>query len=451
LYTNIPHDEGLEIFREALEKRDDKSLSTNLLVEMLSKVLKTNIFEFNGELFLQKIGTAIGTRAAPTYANIFMEKIDSLVQECGVNENLNHILFYKRFIDDILIFWKGSEEKFLEFMSQINTLHPTIKFTHEFDKKNKSTTYLDTTIQIKEGKIITDLYRKETDRIQYLLPNSCHPAHICKNVPYSLALRLVRICSEKVTLDKRLVELENMLLSRKYNKNVVKNALNKAREIKREDALEKVKKKKNDRVILAVQYHPKLPSISKIIVKHWRTMTRDIEAKDTFPKPPMVAYRQPPNLKSVLCRAKLPKGGNTKRKLVGLKRCYKPCEICPYILNSKEFYSTHTNEKFLLKGSFNCNTEGVIYLLTCTKCNAQYVGQTGRRVVDRIKEHLYCIRKKKEATGIHFSTGNHSNSDMRVQVIEKVMPNTVNMRLERESFWINKLATKSPQGLNKND
>ena len=81
----------------------------------------------------------------------------------------------------------------------------------------------------------------------------------------------------------------------------------------------------------------------------------------------------------------------------------------------------------------------------------QYVGQTGRRLVDRIKEHLYCIKKKKEATGIHFSTGNHSNSDMRVQVIEKVMPNTVNMRLERESFWINKLATKSPQGLNKND
>jgi hypothetical protein len=42
-------------------------------------------------------------------------------------------------------------------------------------------------------------------------------------------------------------------------------------------------------------------------------MTRDIEARDVFPKPPMVAYRQLPNLKSVLCRAKLPKGKNTKR------------------------------------------------------------------------------------------------------------------------------------------
>jgi hypothetical protein len=106
---------------------------------------------------LQKIGTAIGTRAAPTYANIFMEAVDDRVQECGVNEGVNLILFYKRVIDDILMLWKGTEETFLEFMKKINILHPTIKFTHSFDMKNKSTTFLDTTIQIKDGKFNTDL------------------------------------------------------------------------------------------------------------------------------------------------------------------------------------------------------------------------------------------------------------------------------------------------------
>jgi hypothetical protein len=50
LYTNIPHEEGLEIFRKALDKREEKTATTDILVEMLTKVLTTNIFEFNKEL-----------------------------------------------------------------------------------------------------------------------------------------------------------------------------------------------------------------------------------------------------------------------------------------------------------------------------------------------------------------------------------------------------------------
>ena len=58
-----------------------------------------------------------------------MEEVDKQVQECAKNEGESQILLYKRFIDDILLLWKGSEEKFLEFMDKINSLHPTIKFT----------------------------------------------------------------------------------------------------------------------------------------------------------------------------------------------------------------------------------------------------------------------------------------------------------------------------------
>ena len=42
------------------------------------------------------------------------------------------------------------------------------------------------------------LQRKKTDKAQYLLTSSCHPFHIFDNIPYSLELRIVRICSEKV-------------------------------------------------------------------------------------------------------------------------------------------------------------------------------------------------------------------------------------------------------------
>ena len=62
----------------------------------------------------------------------------------------------------------------------------------------------------------------------------------------------------------------------------------------------------SDRTVLAITYHPMLPSLSKIVTKHWKTMSNDKHALEIFPEPAMVAYRQPPNLKHTLCRAKLP-------------------------------------------------------------------------------------------------------------------------------------------------
>ncbi len=57
------------------------------------------------------------------------------------------------------------------------------------------------------------------------------------------------------------------------------------------EALKKVNKKPNDRVICALTFNPKLPSVSNIIDKHWKTMTTDTKMLKMFPKPPMVAFR----------------------------------------------------------------------------------------------------------------------------------------------------------------
>ncbi len=111
LYTNIPHDEGIKFFEQKLETRKDKTLPTEFLVNLLKHVLKSNIFEFNKDLFLQKIGTAMGTRVAPTYANIFMSNIDVLIQNSAKEGEKEFIYYYKRFIDDILVIWTGTQEQ----------------------------------------------------------------------------------------------------------------------------------------------------------------------------------------------------------------------------------------------------------------------------------------------------------------------------------------------------
>ncbi len=62
--------------KEALETRKDKSVPTDFLIDLLDLVLPTNIFEFNSliKLFLWSICRAMGTRAAATFANIFVQK-----------------------------------------------------------------------------------------------------------------------------------------------------------------------------------------------------------------------------------------------------------------------------------------------------------------------------------------------------------------------------------------
>jgi hypothetical protein len=103
-----------------------------------------------------------------------------------------------------------------------------------------------------------------------------------------------------------------MLVSRSYNRNIVKNAILKVQSLDRANALAKVIRKLNKRVVLALTYSPKLPSVPQIIKKHWRTLTKDQKMNKIFPLPPMVAYKQPPNLRSVFCRAKLPQNAHPR-------------------------------------------------------------------------------------------------------------------------------------------
>jgi hypothetical protein len=75
LYSNIPQEEAIEQMKEALDTREDdlkKAVPTSFLIELLTLVLTLNIFTFDSQLFIQLWGVAMGTRSAPTIANIFM-------------------------------------------------------------------------------------------------------------------------------------------------------------------------------------------------------------------------------------------------------------------------------------------------------------------------------------------------------------------------------------------
>lgn len=311
-----------------MNRRKDQSVPTSFLMTLLSLVLAGNIFTFAGKLWKQVIGTAMGTRLAPTYACLFMDWLETtklLGKWKGTQPHL-----WKRFIDDIFFFWRGTEDELEKFIKHLNTQHPHIKFTATYDIKTKTVPFLDMQVFInEEGFIETDLYKKETARCQYLLPSSCHPGHITKNIPYSLAYRLLRICSVRDTFLKRLEELKQDLLSRSYNAKVVASAFDRVCAITRSDALKRVSRQKSNREPFVLTYHPSLPSVTKMVRKHWEVMVSGSrQLKRCFPQPSVVAYKRSKNLKDMLIRSKVKNTRSSGRSILGFRPCKTVCAMC---------------------------------------------------------------------------------------------------------------------------
>ena len=74
LYPNIPHDEGLASLKDFLDRKVDKQVTTDTLIELAELVLKNNIFEFSDKTYKQIHGTKVCSTICPTFYGNFRGK-----------------------------------------------------------------------------------------------------------------------------------------------------------------------------------------------------------------------------------------------------------------------------------------------------------------------------------------------------------------------------------------
>ena len=175
----------------------------------------------------------------------------------------------------------------------------------QHQSENNSCEFLDLNISIKNGKLVTDLFRKPTSKPTALLPSSAHPGHITHNIVYSMAFRLLRICSTEESFEIRLEELKSdFLMPRNYSKKVIESQFSRIRNLpgldyqeRRKNSLVKKEKKKQtleekSRVISPLDFNPLLPNISEIFKKHHKSMLfKKPELKEVFNSAPMASLR----------------------------------------------------------------------------------------------------------------------------------------------------------------
>lgn len=416
LYTNIPHHLGIEAVEYWLNKYPHlivNSIPNTFIIEALHLILNNNTFLYDDVFYIQKKGTAMGTKVAPTYAHLTMAYLEvtlfSIYKTKYKIDTENTIMkHYWRFLDDILIIWNPQYGQHQDFINTFQSINTNIQFENTVNENEIH--FLDIKLIKQNNYIISDIFYKLTDAKRYLHFYSFHPRHIKRNIPYVLSKRITRIVSDPVLLNQRLRELEITLSRLRYPTNLIKDAINKA--INSNISINNKTLIDNKSIIPFVfTYNPiSIDIINNKIIPHFTQIDNIFfTSKLKFIK----AIRQPPNL---LCKLNNSFSYNVFRCRASR------CKLCPILIEYKNVINIKNN--FLtLNGNINCKTRNLIYVMFCKNCNQIYVGETGTKLNLRMnlhRNHIQNIQYGFLKVSIHIR---HCGGEFKVAPIYK-MPET---------------------------
>lgn len=457
LYTSIPHDGGLEALEHFLSKGENPpNPSANCILELVKLILTCNYFIFQDKWFLQKRGVAMGSPFAPSFANIYMR----LFEEEHIFENNRftpHIILWKRYIDDVLVLWRGSTSDLQDFFTYLNNCTEYLTFSMDFNLNRIS--FLDIWL-IKENNVLyTDLFTKPTARNSLLRADSCHPLPLKNSLPFSQFCRVKRICTREADYERNLRMMESKFRARGYKPSQITFANDKIKNRPRSDLLRcRPKKKEEPAIMLSTCYSKCSEQLKSIINRHWYILKSDSDLGDAFQNQPRIVYKRGKNLRDMLVHSDLPPLPAPRKSILahipdGNRKCGS-CAQCNYTYKCNTYKHPHTGKSIPIKGIITCNTKSVIYLITCP-CGKSYVGKTSRELKVRIAEHRSTIRCKNlnYPVAAHFVEAGHSVSALKYIGIEKVsLPrrggNLERLLSQRENYYIHFLRTLAPFGLN---
>ena len=446
LYSNIPHNLGLEAITYWLNKFPDElpnRISKNFILEGIKFILENNIFFFNDTFFLQSKGTAMGSKFAPIYATLVLAYLEETMYEKAAQEFDSNFRTYletnfKRFLDDCFLIFTRAEEELTRFHTLLNRLHPSINFT--LQKSRQRISFLDTLIINNNGKLHTDIYYKPTDSKQYLLYTSCHPKHTRNSIPYNLARRLKMIISQDNTLLVRLEELKMYLLKQKYPPALIEDSIQKIQSLKRKDLLktyETSKDEENNKIPYVTTFNPHNPEIFPEILKNKSLLLRNDRMKSIYAnKTILKSKRQPPNLKKLLTKAKFT---NQTKKPFEVTKCKElRCGLCKHLKEGSSFNFKGTT--FTVNSDMSCTVQHVVYVIECRGCSKYYIGETNnlRKRVTLHNQHIRHENLRMIPVSGHIATCSNADPKYFIFPFFKMNTDSVIERKEKEKHFIRK-------------
>ena len=168
------------------------------------------------------------------------------------------------------------------------------------------------------------------------------------------------------------------------------------------------------------------------------------DVSDIFPTNHLVSFKRAKNIGNFLVRSVLKSDDQP-----GTFKCArKRCNTCPFIHDADKI--TGPKRSIKITDRFTCTSANVIYCITCTLCKKIYIGETGRRLGDRFREHIRDVERNDEdaskPVARHFNLPNHSSQHMTICGLSLHQGNTES-RKNLEQKFIFQIGTLNPHGI----
>lgn len=348
LFPSVPVELTLGYLKDLLLNNDLDNEEVDQYVNLAKLCMNHNFFQINNKFFQQNEGTAMGNSLSPFMANLFMGRFETDLK----NQLVYFPRIWIRYVDDVFAIFDTSKCNIQNFINDINSKCPSIKFTYELEKDNRLP-FLDMYVIRNSKWLEIDIYRKKTSVNRFILEESNHcMQHKLANFNW-LIHRLFNFPLSYDRFKKELNYIKEVAANNGFSSDLIDNL---------------VRKHRSKQVLRSVT---RLES------------SNEVNVKDKYVKLPF--YPKYTNgLKNIL--------GNSGFKMV---------------------YSTDNSIKNVLgnpKDPVDSMDKAGIYKISCQNCDQVYVGQTKRSLKVRFKEHLAHVkyrRPDKSSVALHMFENGH--------------------------------------------
>ncbi len=359
LFTKIPVDVAADVAYERLQEDPTLGDRTMLSPDQIKQLLLLCLNAAYLAYDNEFYQQTFGTAMGSPVSVVVADLVMEDVEERALRTYHSPPLFWKRYVDDICAALERNNID--DFKQHIDSIEPSIKFTMELES-NKQLSFLDTTIHHHEdGSLSTTVYRKPTQTDKYLSFDSHHPMEHKRAVATTLFHRAKKICSFH---------------------------------------LDRVKEEEHVTQALRQNGYP-LKMIERISKKMSTNSARNSIMEDRQPVATVVL----PYIRNV--------SESIRRILtpLNIRTCFRPHKTLRQLL-------VHPKTPIQIN-----QRNGVVYKITCGTCKEVYIGQTGRTLQHRVKEHQRALTSfdaiyNTSAVAEHAIRRNHQIDWSNVKVID---------------------------------